>query len=54
MWLFDKLIWTVLSYRVEIWNWQEKVERLEERYLKLILGVEMVTPGYSERGGTEG
>jgi len=24
IWLFDKLIWTVLSYGVEIWGWEER------------------------------
>lgn len=38
--MFDKLIWTVLSYGVEIWRWaeREKLEKLEERYLRWILG----------------
>jgi len=33
LWLFDKLIWTVLSYGVEIWGWEERegMEKLEER-----------------------
>lgn len=36
LWMFDRLIWTVLRYRVEIWGWEEreKIERLEERYLE--------------------
>lgn len=36
VWLFDKLLWTVMSYGVEIWGWKErkKVESLEEKYLK--------------------
>ncbi|KYN12960.1 hypothetical protein ALC57_14859 [Trachymyrmex cornetzi] len=36
IWLFDKLIWMVMSYGVEVWGWKERVEveRLEERYLR--------------------
>lgn len=26
IWLFDKLVWSVLSYRVEIWGWKERDE----------------------------
>jgi len=47
IWLFDKLVWTVLSYGVEVWGWEERegIERTEERYLRWILGVERRTPG---------
>lgn len=24
LWLFDRLVWTVLSYSVEIWGWKER------------------------------
>jgi len=36
LWLFDRLVWTVMDYGVEIWGWKERVEleRLEERYLR--------------------
>lgn len=35
MWLFDRLVWTVLSYGVQVWEWKERalVERIQERYL---------------------
>lgn len=51
IWLFDALIWTVLSYGVEIWGWKErnKMERVEERFLKWILGGDRRTPGYMVR-----
>lgn len=41
LWLFDRLVWTVLGYRVEIWGWKERkgMEKLDERYLKWVLGV---------------
>jgi hypothetical protein len=39
IWLFDRLVWTVMSYGVEIWGWKERegMERVEERYLTLNL-----------------
>jgi len=51
IWLFDTLIWTVLSYGVEIWGWKEReeMERLQERYMKWVVGVERRTPGYLVR-----
>lgn len=41
LWLFNRLVWTVLGYGVEIWWWKEreKVENLEERYLRWVHGV---------------
>jgi len=51
MWLYDKLIWTVMGYGVEVWGWKERegIERLHERFLRWILGVEKRTPGYLVR-----
>lgn len=48
LWLFDMLVWTVMGYGVEIWGWKEreKIEGLEERYLRWLLGVDRWTPGY--------
>jgi len=51
LWLFDRLIWTVLSYGVEIWGWKERegIEKLEEyigRYMRWVMGLERRTPGY--------
>lgn len=36
IWIFDRLVWLILSYGVEIWGWKEreKVEALEERFLR--------------------
>ncbi|KMQ86815.1 hypothetical protein RF55_14106 [Lasius niger] len=36
------------GYGVEIWCWKEreKVERLQERYLRWVMGVDWGTPGY--------
>ena len=51
IWLFDALVWTVLGYGVEIWGWEERegLERIQERYLRWILGVDWGTPGYMVR-----
>jgi len=51
LWLFDRLVWTVMEYGVEIWGWKERegMERLEERYLRWMLGVDRRTPGYLVR-----
>lgn len=51
LWLFDKLVWTVASYGVEIWGWKEKeeLERLEERYLRWVLEVDGRIPDYMVR-----
>lgn len=39
--MFDRLVWTVVGYGVEIWEWEERegVERLEERDLRWLMGV---------------
>lgn len=26
IWMFDRLVWTVLSYGIEIWGWRERKE----------------------------
>ncbi|KMQ81435.1 hypothetical protein RF55_26332, partial [Lasius niger] len=51
LWLFDTLVWTVLGFGAEIWGWKEreKVERVEEKFLRWILGVDWRTPGYMIR-----
>jgi len=51
IWLFDKLVWTVVGYGVEIWGWKEReiVERTQEKFLRWVLGVDGKTPGYLVR-----
>ena len=51
VWLFDKLVWAVVEYGVEVWRWRarERVEAVHERYLRWVLGVERYTPGYLVR-----
>ncbi|KAL6416429.1 hypothetical protein ACFW04_013486 [Cataglyphis niger] len=41
----------ILRYGVEIWGWEERkvLERLQERYLRWVFGVEWETPGYMVR-----
>ena len=40
-----------MGYGVEIWGWKEReeMERIEERFLKWVLGVNGETPGYMVR-----
>ncbi|CAD6237894.1 GSCOCG00012500001-RA-CDS, partial [Cotesia congregata] len=42
-----------MSYGVEIWGWKsrEEIERVQERYLRWILGVSRRVAGYLVRGG---
>lgn len=49
--LFDWLVSNVVSFRAEIWGWREweEVERLQERYIRWMLGVDGRTPGYMMR-----
>lgn len=51
IWLFDTLVWTVVGYEVEVWGWKEreKMEKLQERFLRWVMGVEERTPGYMVR-----
>lgn len=51
LWLFDRLVWTVVGYGLDIWGWEERegMERLKERYLRWVLGVDRRTPGYLVR-----
>lgn len=32
LWLFNRSIWTVMGYEIEVWNWEEResAERVEE------------------------
>ncbi|XP_043464490.1 uncharacterized protein LOC122499949 [Leptopilina heterotoma] len=51
VWLFDALVWAVISYGVEVWGWGEigKVESLHERFLRWTMGVDRNCPGYMLR-----
>ena len=54
VWMFDGLVWSVLSYGVEIWGWKEhkNVESLQERFLRWVMGVIWSCPGYMLREET--
>ncbi|KAL6438743.1 hypothetical protein ACFW04_004617 [Cataglyphis niger] len=43
--------WMMMGYGVEIWGWRERkeLERLQERYLKWLLGLDWGAPGYMVR-----
>lgn len=43
--LFDRLVWAVMEYGVVICG-RRREGRLQERYLKWVLGVESGMPGY--------
>jgi hypothetical protein len=53
MMMFKIMIEGILMYGAEIWGWkeQERVERVQEKYLRRVLGVDRETPGYIEREG---
>jgi hypothetical protein len=42
---------SILMYGAEIWGWkeQEEVEKVQEKYLRGVLGMDRATPGYIVR-----
>lgn len=52
IWLFDRLVWSVLSYGVEIWGWKarEELESIQDIYLRWLHGVSKRVSGYEGRG----
>ncbi|XP_070526501.1 golgin subfamily A member 6-like protein 1 [Cardiocondyla obscurior] len=51
IWLFDRLVWSVANYGLEIWGWgkREEVESLQNKYLRWLLGVKRQVPRYMIR-----
>jgi hypothetical protein len=51
MMMFESMVGSVLMYGAEIWGWKEReeVERVQEKYLRWVLGVDRETPGYIVR-----
>lgn len=49
--MFDRLVWAVIEYGAEIWGWKErkKVERIQDRFLRSVVGVGRYTPWYIVR-----
>ena len=48
MLLFDKLIASIIMYGAEIWGWKEqsKIEKIQTKYVRWILGLDTQTPVY--------
>ncbi|XP_070522362.1 uncharacterized protein [Cardiocondyla obscurior] len=51
VWLFDKLVWSIASYGIKIWGWQERneIKSMQERFLRWVFGVKRYVPGYIVR-----
>lgn len=54
--MFDCLIRSVIMYAAEIWGWKEyvEIERIQEKYIRWIIGLERETPGYIVREEVKG
>ncbi|KAJ3631291.1 hypothetical protein MTP99_012429 [Tenebrio molitor] len=48
--MFESMIESILTYGADIWGWkeQEEVEKVQEKYLRGVLGVDRETPSYME------
>jgi hypothetical protein len=49
--MFESMIESILMYGTDIWGWkeQEEPEKVQEKYLRGVLGVDRETPGYTVR-----
>jgi hypothetical protein len=49
--IFESMIQSILMYGPEIWGWkeQEEIEKVQDKYLRWVLGVDRETPGYIVR-----
>jgi hypothetical protein len=49
--MLDSMIESRLMYGAEIWGWkeQEEIEKVQEKYLRRVLGVDRETPGHIVR-----
>lgn len=45
--LFDWLVGSVVAFEAEVWGWREwgKVEGIQEKYIRWVLGLDRRTPG---------
>jgi hypothetical protein len=48
--MIEGIIENILMYGADEWKKQEEVEKVEEKYLRGMLGVDRETPGYIVRG----
>jgi hypothetical protein len=53
MMMFESMIEGISMYGAEIWRWkeQEEVEKVQEKYLRWMLGVDRETPVYLHSEG---
>jgi hypothetical protein len=51
MMMFESMVKSILMPEVEMWGWKEQgeLERVQEEYLRWVLGVDRETPGYIVR-----
>lgn len=51
MWLFDTLVCAIMGHEVHIWRWKErnKIERVQDKFLKRIVRVRRCVLGYMVR-----
>lgn len=44
----DRFLWTMMGYGMEIWGWRERegIEKMEERYMRWVMGLGRESPGY--------
>jgi hypothetical protein len=49
--MFESMVESILMYGAEIWGWKEyeEVERVQEKYLRWMLGMNRETPDYIVR-----
>jgi hypothetical protein len=50
--MLESMIESRLMYGAEIWGWkeQEEIEKVQEKYLRGVLGVDRETPGSHSEG----
>lgn len=54
MWLFDRLVWTVLSYGVEIWGGEEENRKFGGKIYEVGDGSGQDTGIYDKAGNAKG
>ncbi|KMQ83478.1 myb-binding protein 1a [Lasius niger] len=55
VWLFDRLIWSVISYGVEVWGWREREGKIIRQISEMdVGGGEEDSRVYGKEGGAKG